>query len=106
MTLDNININELDSMIYVYFGPNYTDFEPGHEIEPKIDAWLSWAGKGNKYALVDDIDLFLSKCVDVEADFAERYKGAFVPKLWDTTALRFLSLVREKVNQALLNSPD
>ncbi|MBP2200340.1 hypothetical protein HA50_20985 [Pantoea cypripedii] len=99
--MDKININELDSMIYVYFGPNYTDFEPGHEIEPKIEAWLSWAGKGNKYALVDDIDLFLSECEDVEEDFAERYKGAFVPKLWGTTALEFLQLVRDRTVQSV-----
>ncbi|CCP05919.1 contact-dependent growth inhibition system immunity protein [Erwinia amylovora] len=101
MTLDKINISELDSMIYVYFGPNYTDFEPGHKIEPKIDAYLAWAQKGNRHALIDHIKLFLSECEDVESDFAERYKGAFVPKLWDTTALEFLQLVRAKMLQSV-----
>jgi len=99
--MDRINISELDNFIGIWFGQDYDLFEPGDEIEPKIEAYIREAHKGNLHAMLADIELFLAECDDVESDFRDRYKREFVPANWDTTAGAFLSLVHKKVSAAL-----
>ena len=101
MTMDRINISELDGLIQIYFGQDYDIFDDSDEIEPKIDIYIASSHKGMKYALIADIDLFLEECDDLEKDFHERYQHDFEPALWGTTPAEFLQLVRDKVSQAL-----
>lgn len=101
--MDRISIGELDNFIGIYFGQDYDLFEPSDEIEPKISQYIKDSHKGNHYALVADIDLFLSECTDIEKDFKERYKHEFVPANWHTTAKDFLSLVHKRVLEHLKN---
>ena len=99
--IERINISELDNYIGIWFGQDYDLFEPGDEIEPKIQAYIGEAHKGNLYALLADIELFLAECDDIEFDLRSRYKGEFVPANWDTTAEAFLALTHERVSAAL-----
>ena len=96
-----ISISELDDLIKIYFGQDHDLIVAGNEIFPKINAYIASTHKGQKYALIDDIDLFLSECDDLEKDFEQRYEYDFGPELWGTTATEFLALVREKVSGAL-----
>jgi hypothetical protein len=99
--VDRISISELDNFIGVYFGQDYVMAEPGHEIEPKIQAYIHDMPDANLHALLADIELFLDGCDDTERDFRAHYKGEFVPANWDTTAQAFLALVHERVSAAL-----
>ncbi|WP_017347387.1 contact-dependent growth inhibition system immunity protein [Pantoea sp. A4] len=96
-----ISISELDDLIKIYFGQDHDLIVAGTDIIPKIDAYIASTHKGQKHALIDDIDLFRSECDDLEKDFEQRYEYDFGPELWGTTATAFLTLVREKVSCAL-----
>ncbi|AUX71572.1 contact-dependent growth inhibition system immunity protein [Erwinia pyrifoliae] len=99
--MEKINISELDDLVKIYFGQDHDLIVNGIEIEPKIEAYIAASHKGQKHALIADIDLFLEECDDLEKDFDARYEYDFGPELWGTTADAFLSLVREKVSKAL-----
>ncbi|MSE13793.1 hypothetical protein GKC49_01075 [Pantoea agglomerans] len=101
--MDRISISELDNFIGVYFGHDYVMVEPGHEIEPKIQAYIHDMPDANLHALLADIELFLDECDDTEPDFRAHYKGEFAPANWDTTAQAFLARVQERVSAALKN---
>jgi len=49
------------------------------------------------YAVIDDIDLFLRECDDLDSDFRERYQRTFVPENWGTTPADFLVIVRTRI---------
>lgn len=91
--MDRINISALDDLMAIYFGQDYDLFDDSEEIEPKIDAFLAASHKGLQLAVIDDIDLFLKECDDLEADFRANYRDTFVPENWGTTPAKFLDLV-------------
>ncbi|ORM71123.1 contact-dependent growth inhibition system immunity protein [Pantoea rwandensis] len=95
--MDRINISALDDLIVIYFGQDYDLFDDSEEIEPKIDAFLAASHKGLQHAVIDDIDLFLLECDDLEADFRAHYRGTFVPENWGTTPAKFLDLVKARI---------
>lgn len=99
--MDRINISALDDLIGIYFGQDYDLFDDSDDIEPKIDAFLAASHKGMRHAVIDDIDLFISECDDLDKDFRNHYKRTFVPELWGTTPAAFLQLVRDRVSQSL-----
>ncbi|MBP2199557.1 contact-dependent growth inhibition system immunity protein [Pantoea cypripedii] len=99
--MDRINISALDDLIGIYFGQDYDLFDDSEEIEPKIDAFLAASHKGMRHAVIDDIDLFLKECDDVDKDFRAHYKRTFSPELWGTTPAAFLKLVRDKISQSI-----
>ena len=95
--MDRINISALDDLIAIYFGQDYDLFDDSEDIEPKIDAFLAASHKGMQHAVIDDIDLFLKECDDLEGDFRAHYRGTFVPENWGTTPVEFLELVKERI---------
>ncbi|WP_337024038.1 MULTISPECIES: contact-dependent growth inhibition system immunity protein [unclassified Pantoea] len=99
--MDRINISALDDLIAIYFGQDYDLFDDSEEIEPKIDAFLAASHKGMQHAVIDDIDLFLHECDDVEEDFRAHYHRSFVPENWGTTPAKFLSIVKTRIQIAL-----
>ncbi|WP_312412528.1 contact-dependent growth inhibition system immunity protein [Pseudescherichia sp.] len=66
-----------------------------------ITAFLSASHKGLQYTIIDDIDLFLRECDDLDSDFRDRYLRTFVPENWGTTPADFLPIVRTRIAQAL-----
>lgn len=50
-----------------------------------------------RYAVIDDIDLFINECDDLKKDF----RCTFVPEPCGTTPVEFLQLIRDKVRRAL-----
>lgn len=102
--MDRINISALDDLIAIYFGQDYELFDDSEEIEPKIDAFLAASHKGLQHAVIDDIDLFLRECDDIEADFKAHYQGCFVPEYWGTTPAEFLQLLRNHISRSLIAS--
>ena len=99
--LEKINLNELNCFITFYFGQDYDLIDDSDEIEPKIDAFIADTHYALRHGLIDDIDLFLAECDDLEKDFHDRYQHDFDPALWNTTPADFLKLVRDKVRQSL-----
>ncbi|WP_376782835.1 contact-dependent growth inhibition system immunity protein [Pseudescherichia vulneris] len=95
--MDRINISALDDLIGIYFGQDYDLFDDSEDIEPKIDAFLSASHKGMQHAVIDDIDLFLRECDDLDSDFRDRYQRTFVPENWGTTPADFLLIVRTRI---------
>lgn len=102
--MDRINISALDDLIFIYFGQDYDLFDDSEDIEPKIEAFLAASHKGMQHAVIDDIDLFLQECDDLETDFRAYYRSSFVPENWGTTPAKFLDLVKCQIRQHLQDS--
>lgn len=101
LIMDRINIGALDDLIVIYFGQDHDLIVDSVDIGEKIDAYIEASHKGMRHALIDDIDLFLAECDNLDKDFAERYDSGFAPELWGTTPAAFLKLVRNKVSLSL-----
>ncbi|WP_415174982.1 hypothetical protein [Pantoea sp.] len=71
--------------------------DDNEKFKPKIDAFLAVSHKGMRYAVIDDIDLFINECDDLKKDF----RHTFVPEPWGTTPAEFLQLIRDKASRAL-----
>lgn len=99
--MDRINISALDDLIFIYFGQDYDLFDDSEDIQPKIDAFLAASHKGMQHAVIDDIDLFLQECDDLETDFRAHYRSAFVHENWGTTPAKFLDVVKCQIRQYL-----
>lgn len=99
--MKNLNLNELDCFITVYFGQDYDLIDDSDEIEPKIDAFIADTHFALRHGLIADIDLLTEECDDLDKDFNYRYGSDFDPKLWGTNPAEFLQLVRNKVSQSL-----
>ncbi|QGY31671.1 contact-dependent growth inhibition system immunity protein [Pantoea cypripedii] len=99
--MKNLNLNELDCFITVYFGQDYDLIDDSDEIEPKIDAFIADTHFALRHGLIADIDLLTEECDDLDKGFNHRYGSDFDPKLWGTNPTAFLQLVRDKVSQSL-----
>lgn len=101
LTMKNINVPVLDSLIAIYFGQDYDLFGSGESVEAQIDAWIAEAPLASRHGLSGDIDQFIQNCRSLEDDFENRYGNEFSPELWDTTPANFLGLLRKKVSESL-----
>ncbi|MDF7651229.1 contact-dependent growth inhibition system immunity protein [Erwiniaceae bacterium L1_54_3] len=99
--MDRINISALDDLIAIYFGQDDDLFDDSEDIEPKIDAFIAGSHKGLQHAVIDDIDLFLKECDELESDFRKHYRDTFVPENWGTTPGAFLDRVKARIQLAL-----
>lgn len=101
--MKKINVDNLDGLIFTYFGMDYELHGPGDSIESQIDAWLSETPAAYQQGLVDDIEQFQLECDDLEKDFDERYGFEFSPELWGTTIEGFFDTLKLKVAESLSN---
>ncbi|KTR98846.1 contact-dependent growth inhibition system immunity protein [Pantoea dispersa] len=91
--MDRINICALDDLIFINFGQDYDLLDDSEDIEPKIDAYIAASHKGMQHVVIEDINLFLKECDDLETDFRSHYRSSFAPENWGTTPAKFLDLV-------------
>ncbi|MCX8958739.1 contact-dependent growth inhibition system immunity protein [Erwinia psidii] len=93
--------NELNTLITAYFGQDYDLIDDSEDIERKIDIYIRCSDRPSREDLLNNIDTFLAAEDDPERLFLDYYGFHFSPTLWNTTAVGFLQLVRQKISQSL-----
>lgn len=101
LTMKDINVSELDSLIAIYFGQDYDLFGSGENVEAQIDAWIDDTSPSLRQCLIGEIEAFIKECNDLESDFNSRYSAEFSTELWGMTSVDFIRVLRRKVFDSL-----
>lgn len=99
--MKKINVDNLDGLIFTYFGMDYELHGPGDSIESQIDAWINETPVAYRQGLLDDVEHFQRESDNLENDFDERYGFEFSPELWGSSTIEFLNTLKIRVAQSI-----
>ncbi|WP_414148417.1 contact-dependent growth inhibition system immunity protein [Erwinia sp. BNK-24-b] len=99
--MKKINVDNLDGLIFTYFGMDYELHGPGDSIESQVNVWIAETPAAYRQGLIDDIEQFYREADDLEKDFEHRYGFEFSPQLWGATTAEFLDILKVKVIESL-----
>ncbi|QCT22499.1 hypothetical protein FEM41_24085 [Jejubacter calystegiae] len=91
---------ELDTLITIYFGQDYTVIDENGDVEALLEAYFNDSEKLNLELLLDDIKE-LEEQADGYSVFIKRYSFDFDPTLWGFTAQSWLEMIKSRASHKL-----